>query len=196
MIFHYTKYHQCYFEKISKYIVFSSFIGFRLFQTHCTVLCLCLPIETTWNWVFLSETGEKLRLCFWKMIWNRVFNIKKSWFMTVFIWIFIKKDLNIKFKLVLFRELSFSYCILSYCIISYRIILNHILSVSCTNFTISLMPDAFLWNGENSLKYSIGRKSIRLRNLDWPCCDRMAPCLPEWIACRIIDFRFLRALIL
>jgi hypothetical protein len=67
----------------------SSFIGFRPFQTHCTILCSCLPIEMTWNQVFLSETGGKLRLCFGKMIWNWVFDIKKSQFLTIFIWIFI-----------------------------------------------------------------------------------------------------------
>ena len=50
-----------------------SFIGFRPFQTHCTIFCSCLPIEMTWNRVFLSETGEKSRLCFGKTIWNWVF---------------------------------------------------------------------------------------------------------------------------
>jgi hypothetical protein len=50
---------------------------------------------------------------------------------------FHKKDLDIEFKLVLFRELSFSYHIISYRILS---ISNRILSVSCTYFVISSMP--------------------------------------------------------
>jgi hypothetical protein len=73
-IFWDTKYQWCYFKKISKYIVFFALvISFKLFQTHCTILCSWLPIEMTWNRVFLSETDEKLRLCFGKMIWNWVF---------------------------------------------------------------------------------------------------------------------------
>ncbi len=124
--------------------VISSLIGFRPFQTHCTILCSCLPIEMTWNRVFLSETGEKLRLWsgktiwnqvflsensgksrlyFGKMIWNQEFNIEKSRFMTVFIQIFIKKDLDNEYKLVRIWELSCSYCIVSYRIVS---ISNHI----------------------------------------------------------------------
>jgi hypothetical protein len=119
---------------------FALVISFKLFQTHCTVLCLCFPIKMTWNRVFLSETGGKSRLCFGKTIWNQVFfsetsrksrlcfgkpiwnraflsetseklrlclkviiselclfvfmkwlQFKKSWLMTIFIWIFVKK---------------------------------------------------------------------------------------------------------
>ncbi len=67
--------------------------------------------ETIWNGVFLSETSEKLRLClkliiselcvFVDMKWVQ---LKKSQFMTVFIQIFIKKDLKIEFKNVLFWD--------------------------------------------------------------------------------------------
>ncbi len=44
---------------------FALVINFKPFQTHWTVLCLSLPIETTWNWVFLSETG-KINIVFWE----------------------------------------------------------------------------------------------------------------------------------
>jgi hypothetical protein len=33
----------------------------------------------TWNWVFLSETGEKIRLYFGKMTWNWVFLSETCW---------------------------------------------------------------------------------------------------------------------
>ncbi len=60
-------------RKSQNILFFALVISFKPFQTHCTILCSCLPIEMTWNWVFLSETGEKSRLCFGKMTWNRVF---------------------------------------------------------------------------------------------------------------------------
>ncbi len=108
-------------------------------------LRLCFG-KMIWNRVFFSETGGKLRLCFGKTIWNRVFDIEKSRLMTVFIRIFIKKDLDIEFKSVLFWESSFSYCIISYYIV---LILNHILSVACTDFVILPMLDGsslyFMW---------------------------------------------------
>jgi hypothetical protein len=73
-------------------------------------------MKLIWNQVFLCEIGEKSRLCL-KLIISELcqfvnlkwLQFKKSQFMTVFIQIFIKKDLDIKFKSVLFRELSFSY---------------------------------------------------------------------------------------
>jgi hypothetical protein len=147
---------------------FSSFIGFRPFQTHCTILCLCLPIEMTWNWVFLSVTGEKWRLCFaktiWnqvflsetggksrlcfgKMIWNQVFDMKKSWFMTIFIWIFIKKISILILNRFFFENhqlciLSYLFDIESYLIVSYRFLVLVSWSHSCLvkiSFQVSIV---------------------------------------------------------
>jgi hypothetical protein len=88
-------------------------------------LRLCFG-KTIWNRVFLSETSEKLRFNYLRIMSicrYETVTIQKSWFMNVFIQIFIKKDLDIKFKLVLFWELPVLYHIddteISYCLISY-----------------------------------------------------------------------------
>jgi len=57
--------------------------------------CVCvLPIVTTWNRVFLSETGGKSRLCFGKTTWNWVFdylrfvNMKRLQLKNLYLWQF------------------------------------------------------------------------------------------------------------
>jgi hypothetical protein len=77
-----------------------------------------------WNQVFLSETVGKSRLCFGKTIWNWVFDIKKSWFMIISIWIFIKRIAisnlnqyfikNCHFHIVSYLIVSYQYQIVSY----------------------------------------------------------------------------------
>jgi hypothetical protein len=73
-IFSDTKYQRCYFEMYQNIIIFL----LQLSVSNCfkPIVPFCvrvLPIVITWNRVFLSEFGGKLRLCFGKMTWNRVF---------------------------------------------------------------------------------------------------------------------------
>ncbi len=84
-----------------------------------------------WKIEIMSEINylRIMSICQYEMV-----AIQKSRFMTVFIWIFIKKDFKIEFKMVLFRDSPVLYHI-DDTKISY-----HILSVSCTKFAILPMP--------------------------------------------------------